>query len=101
MPGNWKRKNLLKQGLNLEKLKQCPSFENVKTQTFRTRIWHKLTKEYYQEIKKPSTSKVSQLYYLYKKTIGNQNMSSKMFKKMLKMLQVYFFELPSKKYHSS
>ena len=32
-----------------------------------------LEKEYYQEIKKLSTSKVSQLYYFYKKTIRNQN----------------------------
>ena len=38
MPGNWKRKKLLKQGLNLEKLKQCLSFENAKTPTFRTQI---------------------------------------------------------------
>ena len=74
MPGNSNRKKLLKQGLNLEILKRCPSFENAKTSTYRAQIWHKLSKEYYQEIKKPSTSKVSQLYYLYKKTIGNQNL---------------------------
>ena len=64
---------MLKQGLNIEKLKQCPSFENAKTSTFRIQIWHKLTKEYYQKIKKPSTSKVNQLYYLYKKATRNQN----------------------------
>ena len=39
----------------------------------RTHICHKLIKQHYQEIKKPSTSKVSQLYYPYKKTIENQN----------------------------
>ena len=73
MHGNWKRKKLLKQGLNLQKLKQCPSVGNEKTPTFRIQIWHKLTKVYYQEIKKTRTSKVSQLFYIYKKTIENQN----------------------------
>ena len=38
MPGNWKRKTLLKQKLNLEKLKQCPSSEVSKKATFRTQI---------------------------------------------------------------
>ena len=32
MPGSWKRMKLLKQGLNLEKLKQCPGFEMQKRQ---------------------------------------------------------------------
>ena len=59
MPGNRKPRKLLKQGLNLKKLKQCPSFENAKPSTLRAQVWHKLTKEYYQEIKKPITSKVN------------------------------------------
>ena len=45
MPGIWRRKTLLKQVLNLEKRNQCPSFEYSKISTFRTQIWHKLTKE--------------------------------------------------------
>ena len=93
MHGNWKRKKLFKQGLNLQKLKQCPSFENEKTPTFRIQIWHKLTKVYYQEIKNTRTSKISQLFYIYKKTIENQNIVVENVKKMLKILQVCFFFL--------
>ena len=52
---------------------------------------------------KTSASSFSQLYYLYKKTIGNQDIVDQNVQENAEDLAdffFFFFELPSKKYHS-
>ena len=36
--GNWERIKVFQLGLHIEKLKQCPCFENAKMSTFKTRV---------------------------------------------------------------
>ena len=67
MPGNWRRKRILKVGLDLDLLQKCPSFEKVKSSSFTADIWQALTVEYYGCVTKPSLSKITQLHYMYQK----------------------------------
>ena len=61
-----------------------------------------MTKKYYQKLENQTHQNSANSTIFTKRQLEIKTLSSKIFKKkMMKMLQVCFFELPSKKYNSS
>ena len=81
MPGNWGRKRILKEGLNLDLLQKCPSFEKAKSSSFTAYLQQELTVEYYGSVAKPHLSKIRRLHYMYQKVTTKPEASWKKFRK--------------------
>ena len=81
MPGNWRRKPILKEGLDLGLLQKCPSFEKAKSSSFTADIWQALTVEYYGCVAKLYLSKIRQLHYMYQKPVTKPKTSGKKIRK--------------------
>ena len=71
MPSNWRRKRILKEGLGLNLLQKCPSFEKAKSSSFTADIWQALTVQYYGCVTKPHLCKIRQLHYIHQKVATN------------------------------
>ena len=66
MPGSWKRKRILSEGLYFKQLEKCDSWKVAKYSSSND-VWCQLAREYYNLSYKPILSKVQRFQYLCKK----------------------------------
>ena len=81
MPSNWRRKRILKEGLGLNLLQKCLSFEKAKSSSFTADIWQALTVQYYGCVTKPHLCKIRQLHYIHQKVATKPATSEKKIRK--------------------
>ena len=66
MPGSWKRKRILSEGMDFKQLEKCNSWKVAKYSSSKD-IWSQLVREYCNFSYKPILSKVQRFQYLCRK----------------------------------
>ena len=66
MPGSWKRKRILSEGIDFKQLEKCYSSKVAKYSSSKD-VWSQLVREYYNLCYKPILSKVQRFQYLCRK----------------------------------
>ena len=66
MPGTWKRKRILSEGIDFKQLEKCDSWKIAKYSTSKD-VWSQLVREYYNLNYRRILSKVQRFQYLCRK----------------------------------